>query len=291
MEQSTRQRLGFKKWNDMCWPEEDTNGHLRSIAAGLAMGRYKNIITMCGAGISVSAGIPDFRSPDTGVYSKVKQLYPNLASDPETIFSLSAFKKNPAVFNSFIREIIPPSDCKPTRAHRFIKKLHDRGLLVRAYTQNIDMLEEAARIPEDKIVHAHGSMNKAHCIACQEEYNFEEWKKLIESNTLPNCRKCGSNLIKPDITFFGEQLPADFFKNISADFAKCDLLIVMGTSLRVHPFADLIDKVKWGVPVLYINKTPLDKQFSDSIGNFFFYQGSANGGARTLESALYKLHT
>ena len=212
----------------------------------------KNIIVMVGAGISVSAGIPDFRSPDTGLYSKLESY--NLPY-PEAIFSLDFFKKNPEPFYALAKEIYPGSH-NPTPTHYFLKLLADKNKLLRVFTQNIDSLERITGLNTELIVAAHGTFDTATCIETGVKVNPDEVRSSIlkgqegwqEMNT-----KHGG-LVKPDIVFFGEPLSERFVYKVNEDFPKCDLLIVMGTSLTVQPFASLINRVSSKIPRLLINK-------------------------------------
>ncbi|BFZ07182.1 hypothetical protein BsWGS_10221 [Bradybaena similaris] len=223
---------------------------LNGIAKYLMSDQCNNIITMAGAGISTSAGIPDFRSPGTG-------LYQNLASynlpHPQAIFELGYFKENPKPFFVLAKELYPHV-LKPTPCHYFIKMLNDKGKLLRHYTQNIDTLERVSGLDFDKIVEAHGSFHSSHCLDCNHEYALEWMKEQIFDDKVPRCTEEGcSGVVKPDITFFGEALPRRFADLVTKDFAKCDLLIVMGTSLAVQPFASLVNRVPAHTPRLYIN--------------------------------------
>lgn len=130
--------------------------------------------------------------------------------------------------------------------------LNDRGLLLRNYTQNIDTLEVVCGIPEEKLVFAHGSFATAHCVSCKKEFTKEFVRDEAFEERIPKC-DCGG-IVKPDITFFGESLPPRFFKQLPEDFPKCDLLIVMGTSLAVRPFADILHSVNLKVPRFLFNR-------------------------------------
>lgn len=92
--------------------------------------------------------------------------------------------------------------------------------------------------------------------------------------TVPLCTKC-QNFVKPDISFFGEDLPARFNKLAAVDFIECDLLIVIGTSLQVRPFADLIKRVGRDVPRLLINREEVGV---GSHGGFEFEKASNKAG-------------
>jgi len=204
---------------------------------------------MAGAGISTSAGIPDFRSPTCGLYAKIQQTYK--LDDPQQMFEIGYFKKHPKPFYTLAKDLLPEG-FHPTPSHYFVKLLHDKGLLLRHYTQNVDGLERLAGVPGEKIVEAHGSFHLSHCTSCGKEYSFEWMREKIRNDVLPMCT-C-SAIIKPDIIFFGESLPPRFFHCASQDFGKCDLLVIMGTSLVVQPFASLVDKVRPKCPRVLINR-------------------------------------
>ncbi|XP_043653518.1 NAD-dependent protein deacetylase Sirt2 [Drosophila teissieri] len=198
---------------------------------------FRNIVTMVGAGISTSAGIPDFRSPGSGLYSNLKKYK---LPHPTAIFDLDYFEKNPAPFFALAKELYPGSFI-PTPAHYFVRLLNDKGLLQRHYTQNIDTLDRLTGLPEDKIIEAHGSFHTNHCIKCRREYDMAWMKAEIFADRLPKCKKC-NGVVKPDIVFFGENLPQRFYTSPDEDFQDCDLLIIMGTSLEVQPFASLVQR-------------------------------------------------
>lgn len=114
------------------------------LTSGLTEGNFKNIVILCGAGISTNAGIPDFRSPSAGLYFKLRKY--NLPY-PEAVFEGRYFKENPLPFYSLVRELFP-STLTPTTTHKFFSLLHQKGILRRVYTQNIDALEHLAGLPE-----------------------------------------------------------------------------------------------------------------------------------------------
>ncbi|PGH12524.1 hypothetical protein AJ80_06685 [Polytolypa hystricis UAMH7299] len=209
----------------------------------------KSIVVLTGAGISTSAGIPDFRSPDTGLYANLAKLkLPN----PEAVFDISFFRKNPHPFYALAREMFPGRH-RPTITHCFIKLLYDKGRLLKLFTQNIDCLEREAGLPGEMIVEAHGSFASHSCIECKTEYSDELMRKALEANDIPLCPEC-MGLVKPNIVFFGESLPRGFFVNRTLT-AAADLCIIMGTSLTVQPFASLPGLCAEGTPRLLINLT------------------------------------
>ncbi|KAF4076691.1 hypothetical protein AMELA_G00217990 [Ameiurus melas] len=223
---------------------------LDGVARYIQSGKCKNIICMVGAGISTSAGIPDFRSPGTGLYSNLQKY--NLPY-PEAIFQIDYFKKHPEPFFALARELYP-GQFKPTVCHYFIRMLKDKGLLKRCYSQNIDTLERVAGLEGEDLIEAHGTFHTSHCVSflCRKEYTMEWMKDKIFADDTPKCETCNS-LVKPDIVFFGENLPTRFFNSMKKDFPQCDLLIIMGTSLQVQPFASLVSRVPTSCPRLLIN--------------------------------------
>ena len=219
---------------------------LRGIAKHIERGGVKNVVVMTGAGISVSAGIPDFRS-ERGLYARLGEYD---LPYPQAIFELGYFREKPEAFYKLAKDLYPGLYA-PTPTHYFIKLLHDRGLLRRCFTQNIDSLECATGLPKDKVVAAHGNFDSAKCLNGHDA-NIYEVERACRAGTPMTCAKCGE-FVKPDIVFFGENLPRRFFECAQNDFEVCDLLIVIGTSLVVHPFAGLIERPKEHVPRLLIN--------------------------------------
>eukprot|EP01090_Pellita_catalonica_P009202 TRINITY_DN20264_c0_g1_i1.p1 TRINITY_DN20264_c0_g1~~TRINITY_DN20264_c0_g1_i1.p1 ORF type:complete len:240 (-),score=46.92 TRINITY_DN20264_c0_g1_i1:6-725(-) len=163
------------------------------------------------------------------------------------------FRENPKPFFTLSKELYP-GNFEPTTVHHFLKLLHDKELLLRVFTQNVDTLERIAGVPGEKLIEAHGSFAAAHCIECKAKYTQEFVKKAVMSDTIPHCtEKDCDGLVKPDIIFFGESLPPRFFECVKSDFPKCDFLIVIGTSLQVQPFASLVDRVSESCPRLLLN--------------------------------------
>jgi len=224
------------------------------LVAGILENRYKNVVVMCGAGISTNAGIPDFRSPSAGLYFKLRKY--NLPY-PEAVFEGSYFRRDPKPFYGLIRELFPET-LTPTLTHKFFALLHHKGILRRIYTQNIDALEYLAGVPPEKIVEAHGSFQTSYCTKCKKEYQLKWLKDEIfspeKNDEVPKCETC-AGVVRPNVVLFGEALPDRFWMNITPDFEQCDLLIVVGTSLVVSPFNTLVGKPRSSVPRIFVNKT------------------------------------
>ncbi|PNS20632.1 Conserved oligomeric Golgi complex subunit 4 [Sphaceloma murrayae] len=229
-------------------PETLSSRTLDGVASYIKSGRAKKVVIMAGAGISTSAGIPDFRSPETGLYANLARLNLPFA---EAVFDISFFRQNPLPFYTLAKELYP-GKYRPTVTHSFFKLLHEKGILLKLFTQNIDCLEREAGVPDDKIVEAHGSFANQSCIECKRGYPDKEIREHIESGKVPHCKTC-DGLVKPEIVFFGEQLPEVFHRNRELP-AEADLCIVLGTSLQVQPFASLPSYCRDGVPRVLINK-------------------------------------
>ncbi|XP_072495688.1 NAD-dependent protein deacetylase sirtuin-3, mitochondrial isoform X1 [Notamacropus eugenii] len=221
---------------------------LQDIAEMIQTKACQRVVVMVGAGISTPSGIPDFRSPGSGLYSNLEQYD---LPYPEAIFELDYFSHNPKPFFTLAKELYP-GNYKPNLAHYFLRLLHDKGLLLRLYTQNIDGLERAAGIPATKLVEAHGTFATATCTVCRQSFQGEEFHVDVMADRIPHCPIC-TGVIKPDIVFFGEQLPQRFFLHM-VDFPMADLLIIIGTSLEVEPFASLSQASRRSVPRVLINR-------------------------------------
>lgn len=231
-------------------------------AAGLAA--YVNatdardIVVMGGAGMSTAAGIPDFRSPGTGLYDNLQKYD---LPHPQAIFELAYFRERPEAFYALARELWPGSYC-PTTTHLFIKLLHDKGRLLRCFTQNIDSLESAAGVPADLTIAAHGNFDGATCIDTGKSVDPAELKRAIDAGPegWQGLRDREGGLVKPDIVFFGEGLPRRFFELASQDLPRCKLLLVIGTSLSVQPFAQLASHVPEDSVRCLVNRDPVGRR-------------------------------
>lgn len=263
---------------------------IESVANYIKDNEVSKIIVMTGAGISTSAGIPDFRSKDTGLYHNLQKFNLPYA---EAVFDIDYFEDTPEPFYALAKELYP-GKFLPTKTHYFIQLLQKKGLLLRNFTQNIDTLERMAGLDAEYIVEAHGSFATASCVDCEEQADPEMVKKHALEGKVPHCDSC-QGLIKPDIVFFGENLPKRFFDRIK-DFKEADLLIVIGTSLQVQPFASLIDEVPETVPRLLINremvgehrgsKEGFDFRWKHGLNRDVAYLGGCDDGVEKLADLL-----
>lgn len=214
----------------------------------------KSIGIFTGAGISTNSGIRDFRSVG-GLYSYAKEKY-NLPY-PEAIFDIEYFKSDPKPFFDLSKEMLS-KNIEPTVAHKKIAYLENIGKIKIVVTQNIDMLHEKAG--SNNVVNCHGTYKTATCQTCRKKYQLNEYLEKLQSGEIPYCDCKG--VIKPDVTFFGETLPKEFYE-ILENPPKLDLLITIGSSLQVEPAASFVKYYFKKVPTVLINRdsTPYDKYF------------------------------
>lgn len=213
----------------------------------LKEGRFKKIALMVGAGISVNAGIPDFRSKG-GFYDKLKA---KGYKSPEVVFDISTFRKNPQLFYEVAGDL-DTTELKPTLTHYFFRLLSEKGLLLKCFSQNIDGLELDAGLNKNQLVQAHGHFRSAHCSKCGKKCNADLVIAHMRSKTVYFCDQC-QGPVKPDVVFFGESLPSEFEEGVKV-LDDADLLLIIGTSLLVYPFASLAQMVKKNTPRVFINK-------------------------------------
>ncbi|KAJ2760048.1 NAD-dependent histone deacetylase sir2, partial [Coemansia nantahalensis] len=255
----------------------------------------RRILVLTGAGVSVSCGIPDFRSP-AGIYTRLNEEFG--LDDPQQMFDIDYFRETPELFYSFAKELYP-YNFRPAPSHAFVHLLEQQDRLLRNYTQNIDTLEHVQGIA--RVLNCHGSFATATCIKCGYACAGTELEPDIMAKRIAYCPKCNDRprtpppsdastaallggrvvdagsgcsddddddendhdygtvrgIMKPDITFFGEKLPRQFDEALLADREHVDLLLVMGSSLKVAPVSDIVGQLPHSVPQIVINKTPI----------------------------------
>jgi NAD-dependent histone deacetylase SIR2 len=175
-----------------------------------------------------------------------------------------------------------PGKFYPTISHVFIALLAAKGLLFHLFTQNIDCLEREAGVPGDLIVEAHGSFATQRCIECKEPYPDDEMLEKVKAGQVPRCERCGG-LVKPDIVFFGEALP-DAFRAKQHYPVLADMVLILGTSLTVHPFAGLPESVREKAPRVLFNLEQVGG--IGSRADDVVVLGDCDAGIRRLADAL-----
>jgi NAD-dependent deacetylase len=200
-------------------------------AAQLAelIGQADSVVALTGAGISVPSGIPDFRSPGTGLWANV---------NPMEVAHIDVFRRDPARFWSFYgRRFQTLDEKRPNRAHAALVELERAGLLDAVITQNIDRLH--ARAGSENLVEVHGSIAHSSCLVCGLRYDLEDVRARYRGDPegVPWC-DCGEPL-KPDVVLFGEVLPGDAMARAEQLAAGAALMLCIGCSLEVYPVAGL----------------------------------------------------
>jgi len=289
---------------------------LDGVAEFILSGRCKNIAFLTGAGMSVGAGIPDFRSPG-GLYDTLKpelltatsQEKAEMKANPTAVVSWDIFRANQFPYLEVRRPFILGTaelKWKATIAHWFVRLCHEKGLLRTIYTQNIDGLDYQVGVPQEKINPVHGTIRKYGCEGCDADYPDEEFREILKKNikdiygidnTAPKesspilCLKCNQSLIKPRTVLYGRNIPTKFWDCCKADFPNnVDLLIVAGTSLTVGPANGVVSLVGHKTVRLVVNMEPVGqflgiKYGPDSVRDVFV-GGSCDNGFLTLIKKL-----
>jgi NAD-dependent deacetylase len=186
-------------------------------------------VVLTGAGISVPSGIPDFRSPGTGLWEKV---------DPMEVAHVDAWRRDPARFWSFYSQrFVSLVDKRPNEAHLAVAELERRGLVRAVITQNIDRLHRLAGT--ERLIEVHGSIDRSVCLECGGKVPIDRVIELLAAGDgAPLCEACTAPL-KPDVVLFGELLPERALAEAQSLALGADLMICVGSSLEVYPVAGL----------------------------------------------------
>lgn len=200
---------------------------LRKAAELLARAEFA--VALTGAGISTPSGIPDFRSPGTGMWEFV---------DPVEVASIWAYRSHPERFYEWIRPLMDKLErAKPNPAHEALARLEQAGVIKWIITQNIDSLHQQAG--STHVLEVHGHTRTATCMECGYRISTEAfWEEVKRGNIPPRCTRCGG-LMKPDVVLFGELLPPEALIRAQEVSLQADVMLVAGSSLEVMPAADL----------------------------------------------------
>ncbi len=226
--------------------------------------KSSHAVALTGAGISTESGIPDYRSPDTGLWENTDM----------SVVSLDGFLRDPSKYYDYSLKLYPiRSAAKPNPAHRLLGLLEKRGLLQGVITQNVDGLHQDGG--SETVHELHGSLRQAVCLDCNLLFPMEAvMQRVIKGQNPPYCEQCGG-ILKPNAVFFGEALPQVPWKESVVLCEKADLLIIIGSSLQVSPANILPDiAVKNGAKLVICNlqATPFDADADlivrEKIGEF-----------------------
>jgi len=215
------------------------------------LGQSRRAVALTGAGVSVPSGIPDFRTPETGLWAKV---------DPMEVAHISVFERDPERFWSYYRPRFQAlGDKEPNRAHEALAELERRGLIEGVITQNIDRLHRAAG--SENVIEVHGSIETSSCLECDAAFGLDVVDDLFDERGVAICSDCGG-AVKPDVVLFGELLPEEAMRRATELAEEADLMLCVGSSLAVHPVAGLPGlTLEHGGSVAIVTKgaTPYDR--------------------------------
>lgn len=197
-------------------------------AAGLIASAGCSVV-LTGAGISTPSGIPDFRTPGSGVWSRF---------NPMEVASLTAFRYQPEKFFTWLHPMAKKMfDALPNPAHYALAVLEKAGYLQTIITQNIDGLHQ--RAGSEEVLEVHGTLDSLTCIGCYHKYPAGDFiSSFIQKGTPPRCPSC-SEILKPDVILYEEQLPRTTWLKAQKACQNCSLILVAGSSLEVVPAATL----------------------------------------------------
>ena len=259
-----------------------TPSALEQFVSWIENGHCKRVLALSGAGVSVAAGIPDFRTPGTGLYDNLSKYNLPYA---EAVFDVDFYRKNPRPFVSLAKEIWPGLKHTPTLTHSFLALLADKGLLLRNYSQNIDGLEFLADLDPDLLVECHGHFRTASCIKCKTPADGTTVQKtIVEEGKAPVCLKCKA-YVKPDIVFFGEGLPDRFHRLLRKDIAQADCVLILGTSLQVAPVNMIPEMVNHKCKRVLVNREEVGNIQNDGKRDLFL-EGNCDDSIKEVASRL-----
>jgi NAD-dependent deacetylase len=208
---------------------------------------FRRGVALTGAGISTPSGIPDFRSPGSGLWTRY---------DPFGVASLSAFRYQPERFFAWFRSLaLVMWRAEPNPAHFALARLEAAGFIQSIVTQNIDGLHQ--RAGARRVLEVHGSLQTLTCIGCYQQFEAHGFiEPYIEHGEIPHCPDCTS-ILKPNAVLFEEQLPAKTWMQAQLACRNCDLILVTGSSLEVMPVAGLpLQAIESGARLILINQSP-----------------------------------
>ena len=235
----------------------------------------ERVVALTGAGISVPSGIPDFRSPGSGLWERV---------DPMEVAHINVFRRDPQRYWSFYGERFQTlSNVRPNRAHLVLAALERHGLLRAVITQNIDGLHTRAGTRE--LIEVHGTISHSSCLRCGAQYPIADVRARLAADRdgVPRC-DCGEPL-KPDVVLFGEYLPIAAFVRAEALASEARLMLCIGSSLEVYPVAGLpLTTLESGGQLAIITRgpTPLDGRAAVRLGGDVVEELEALAGALGL---------
>jgi NAD-dependent deacetylase len=210
----------------------------------------ERMVVFTGAGISTESGIPDFRSPG-GVWSRMKPIYfQEFVADPA--------KRREAWRRTFTGAA-GWTGAAPNAGHYAVARLVASGKALAVVTQNVDNLHQDSGVPAERVVELHGNASYAACLDCEERHELADLKEsFVKAGEIPYCRACGG-LVKTATISFGQSMPQGPMARAQAAALACDLFLVLGSSLVVHPAASFpLAAKRNGARLAIVNREPTD---------------------------------
>lgn len=207
----------------------------------------RHAVSVTGAGHSTPSGIPDFRSPESGLWT---------AYDPMIVASIFGFRQSPESFFEWVRPMFKTfMEARPNPAHEAMAELESLGCLKAVITQNIDGLHQ--RAGSRRVLELHGHTREATCIRCYRIVSTDDFMAdFVANGEIPRCASCGG-ILKPNVILFGEQLPVSVLNAAWREIQNCDLVLVAGSSLTVAPACDLpVTAAMRGAKAIVVNFQP-----------------------------------
>ncbi|XP_059474222.1 NAD-dependent protein deacylase Sirt4-like isoform X2 [Neocloeon triangulifer] len=249
----------------------------------------KNLFVITGAGVSTESGLPDYRSEGTGLVARRPNFKPTNYQD---------FMKKESTRRIYWARSFTAwnyqTQRKPNITHYTLANWEDRGKIGCLVTQNVDRLHQKAG--SKKIIELHGTLFEVRCMGCEniiDRCHFQEIltkankslinldfeaaalrpdgdielsKEVSQNFQVPACEKCGSGILKPDVVFYGENLPLGKKDEVRQELEKCDSLLVLGSTLHTRSGRDHVEYAfKKGIPIGLINIGP---SFGDNVATF-----------------------
>lgn len=218
------------------------------------IGEAKHVVALTGAGISTESGIPDFRGPQ-GIWT--------LDPEAEKLSNIHYYVADPAVRRKAWQSRLahPAWSACPNAGHTALVRLERRGALHGLITQNIDGLHQRAGSAPERVIEVHGTVHRVVCLACAWRGPMQSALERVRSGEAdPPCERCGG-ILKSDTISFGQPLVPEIIERAMRVAADADLLLAVGTSLRVYPIAGVVPVAKQaGARVVIVNAeaTPMD---------------------------------
>lgn len=236
--------------------------------------RSRHLVALTGAGISTASGIPDFRSPGSGLWTRI---------NPFLVASIHGFRLRPKSFYRWLRPLAAKMRvADPNVAHVALARLEEMGLLKVLITQNVDGLHQAAG--SRRVLELHGDARRMTCTKCGKSFPSESFiKDYLDAGTIPRCPDCRA-VMKPSVVLFGELYPVRPLLEAVAQSDSSDVMLVVGSSLQIAPACELPERAREsGAEIIVVNLEPTP---ADSFASVVIREDVTNALPRIVEAVV-----